>query len=149
MAAHALYCADKVAQGLSIKQVPALVPWDQLREDLRRANRAQVADIPRKLSLMGYELTTGPGESASEIHLTNEAMDRLAKQEHQRWTKDREQMGWRYASVRDDARKFHPSLVSWDDLPESEKEKDRDVIRNLPKLIDAAGLRLRKLAVQR
>ena len=144
MAAHSLYCADKVAQGFSSKEVPALVPWEQLREDLRQANRAQVTDIPHKLALMGYELTPGAGEPASEIHFTSEEIDRLAKREHERWMEERQEMGWRFAPDRDNARKLHPSLLPWENLPASEKEKDRAVIRNLPKLIDAAGLRLRK-----
>jgi hypothetical protein len=149
MAAHSLYCADKIAQGLTAEKLPALVPWDQLPEDLRQANRAQVADIPYKLSILGYELTTGPGKPASEIHFTNQEMNRLAKQEHERWMKEREEMGWRYAPVRDSLRKLHPSVVPWEDLPESEKEKDREVIRNLPKLIDTAGLRLQKQVVRK
>ncbi|MGO8795967.1 MAG: RyR domain-containing protein [Candidatus Sulfotelmatobacter sp.] len=149
MAAHSLYCADKVAQGLSAKEVPALVPWDQLPEDLRQANRAQVADIPDKLSILGYGLTTGPGKAASELHFTNEETDRLAKQEHERWMKEREEMGWQYDPVRDNTRKFHPCLVPWEDLPESEKEKDREVIRKLPKLIDTAGLHLQKQVVRK
>ncbi len=148
-AAHSLYCADKIAQGLSAQELPALVPWDQLSEDLRQANRAQVADIPSKLSILGYELTTGPGKPSSELHFTNQEIDRLAKQEHGRWTKEREQRGWRYAPNRDNDRKLHPSLVLWEDLPESEKEKDREVIRNLPKLIATAGLRLQKQAVRK
>lgn len=148
-AAHSLYFADKVGQGLSNKEVPALVPWKQLPEDLREANRAQVADVPNKLATMGFELTTGPGEPASNIHFTNEEMDRLAKLEHSRWMRDREAVGWRYAPVRDSVRKLHPSLVPWEDLPESEKEKDRAVIQNLPKLIAAAGLRLRRSAIRR
>ena len=144
IAAHSLYCAEQQQQGLSAKDVPALLPWTQLPEDLRQANRSQVADIPYKLSLLGFALTTGPGETPDQVRFTPDEVERLARQEHDRWMKERERMGWRYAPVRDNARKSHPSMVPWESLPDSEKEKDRAVVRNLPKLIAAAGLRLKR-----
>jgi hypothetical protein len=147
MAAHSLYYDDKIAQGLTAADLPALVPWEQLPEDLRQANRAQVADIPEKLGLLGYELTTGAGEPANSLRFTRDEMEQLAQREHDRWMKERESAGWRYAPVRDNARKFHPSLVPWEALPESEKEKDRAVVRSLPTLIETAGLRLQKRVV--
>jgi len=148
VAAHSLYCADQMQRGLSPKDVPALLPWEQLPEDLRQANRSQVADIPYKLSLVGYELTTGPGELPRDLSLSRDEVDRLAEEEHDRWMKDRKRRGWRYSSVRDNARKLHPSMVVWKTLPEAEKEKDRAVIRNLPKLIEMAGLRFRKQTIR-
>jgi len=145
-AAHSLYCTEQLELGLSPKDIPALVPWEQLPEDLREANRSQVADIPYKLSLVGYELTSGTGELAREFSLSEDEIDRLARLEHERWTKDRERMGWRYSAVRDNARKLHPSMLAWELLADSEKKKDKDVIRSLPKLIETAGLRLRRHA---
>ena len=47
--------------------------------------------------------------------------------------------GWTLGA-RDDKARTHPSLVPWDELPESEKEKDRDVVRAIPDLLAAAGL---------
>ena len=44
--------------------------------------------------------------------------------------------------TRDDGAKVHPCLVSWDELPESEKDKDRDAVRNIPVVLAAAGLRV-------
>ena len=55
---------------------------------------------------------------------------------------ERERSGWTHGSLRDDARKHHPGMVPRECLPDSEKEKDREIIRDLPKLIELAGLRL-------
>jgi class 3 adenylate cyclase len=143
IAAHSLYCADVKRSSLSTGH-PTLLRWEQLPEDVRRANRWQVADIPYKLSLVGYELTTGHGELPHLITFSADEIERLAKQEHDRWRKERERMGWRFSAVRDNARKLHPSLVAWEYLQESEREKDRAVIRNIPKLLEIAGLRVRR-----
>ena len=143
IAAHLLYCADRAASG-TMADPSALLPWAQLPEDIRETNRSQVADIPYKLSLVGYELTANYGVAAQDLRLTRDQIETLALQEHDRWRMERQRMGWIYAPVRDNSRKFHPSLVGWDALPESEKEKDREVIRNLPKLIEKAGFRLRE-----
>ncbi len=59
---------------------------------------------------------------------------------------DRLRHGWTFALERDNLRKHHPLLVPWDELSEVEKDKDRDTIRNLPRLIQKAGFRVRKLA---
>jgi hypothetical protein len=51
--------------------------------------------------------------------------ERLAENTHDVWARQRLAEGWRYGPQRDDAKKTHPSLVSYKDLPESEKEYDR------------------------
>ena len=38
--------------------------------------------------------------------------------------------------------KRHPLLVPWDELPESEREKDRDAFRNLPQMLGLVGYEL-------
>ena len=40
--------------------------------------------------------------------------------------------------VRDNARLHQPLLIPYDDLPEREKEKDRDTNRNIPRLLAQA-----------
>jgi len=60
---------------------------------------------------------------------------------------DRRRHNWTYAPLRDNARKHHPLLVPWEKLSEMEKEKDREVVRNLPKL--AATLALKEVITSR
>lgn len=141
-AAHQLYCQKQLAKGDLPADSPAHLKWQDLPEDYREANRSQVADIPFKLGLVGYELSSGPGLHPKGMNLTAEQIEMLAKKEHERWAMERERSGWTYGSHRDDARKHHPNMVPWEHLPDSEKEKDRETIRDLPKLIELAGLRL-------
>lgn len=144
-AAHEFYCAEALVRGETSEKNSALCPWKNLPEYLREANRAQVADIPNKLHWLGYELAPGYGISPSEITITATQIEQLAIREHERWMDERTREGWTYASKRDNARRHHPLLVAWDELSGPEKEKDRDTVRNLPRLIEKAGFRVRKL----
>ncbi|MEK7862333.1 MAG: RyR domain-containing protein, partial [Chloroflexota bacterium] len=54
-----------------------------------------------------------------------EAAERLAEHVHDVWAERRIAEGWRYGPTRDDEARTHPDLVSYADLPESEKEYDR------------------------
>jgi class 3 adenylate cyclase len=145
MAAHALYCEQLIRGGVTPGQAPSIRPWAELSEDFRHANRVQVADIPNKLYELGYELAPSHGFAPSEIKITSHQLEELAIREHDRWLAERTRQGWSYGPVRDNARKQHPCLIPWADLPEGEKQKDRDTVINLPELIEKAGFRVRKI----
>ncbi len=107
--------------------------------------RAVVGDIPNKLRHLGYELAPSYGQRPSEIAISDADIEQLAIREHDRWMAERRRSGWTYAATRDNARKHHPLLVPWENLSDEEKEKDRDPIRNLPKLVERAGFRVRRI----
>ncbi len=144
-AAHAAYYAEAEARGEAPESNPSMRSWDQLTEDLRDANRAQVADIPNKLAFLGYELTTRHGVSALDIKITDEQVEQMSMREHERWLAERKRNGWTYGPKRDNARKRHPLMIPWEDLKESDKQKDRDTIRNFPQLVEKADFRVRRL----
>jgi len=144
-AVHEAYCEEARAKGETPETNRSLRPWEELTEDLRNSNRAQVEDIPNKLRMVGLELAATNGPGPIEMPLTDEQIEQLAIREHERWMAEREQSGWTYAPVRDNVRKYHPSMVGWNRLSESEKDKDRDAIRGLPELIEKAGFRVRRI----
>lgn len=145
-AAHDGYCAEARTRGERPETNSSIRPWSELPHDFKEANRAQVADIPNKLRLLGYELAPGFGLPPSEMNFSDAQIEDLSIREHDRWMEDRQMHGWTYAPERDNARKKHPLIVPWEDLSEPEREKDRDTIRNLPRLIEKAGFRVRKCA---
>jgi ryanodine receptor 2 len=49
----------------------------------------------------------------------------LARNTHEVWAAGRIAEGWSYGKVRNDAKKHHPCLVPYEELPEPEKEYDR------------------------
>jgi class 3 adenylate cyclase len=142
-AVHQDYCEKARERGETPDQNPSMLPWDQIPEDLRDANRAQAADIPNKLRLLGFELTAIGGSPAMELRISGEQVEALAAREHIRWMRERQANGWTYGKPRDNKLKRHPLLVPWEELDEEHREKDRDVIRALPQRIHDANYRVK------
>ena len=81
------------------------------------------------------------------IELPQELMnlaEEMAKKVHEVWSAGRMAEGWTYGEKRDDARKTHPCLVPYEELPESEKEYDRNTSIETLKFIVNAGYQIKK-----
>lgn len=83
--------------------------------------------------------TSGIELSADVLELA----ERLAEHVHDVWASERLADGWRYGPRRDDAKKEHPSLVPYAELPESEKKYDRNTAIGTLKAIVALGYEIR------
>jgi len=68
----------------------------------------------------------------------------LAENVHDIWATGRMAEGWTYGQYRDDKRKFHPCLVPYVCLPESERKYDRDSALETLKVIHKMGYRISK-----
>ncbi|MEW6572772.1 MAG: RyR domain-containing protein [Bacillota bacterium] len=73
-----------------------------------------------------------------------ELTELLAKNAHDTWAKQRIAEGWRYGPKRDDGKKEHPCLVPYEQLPESEKQYDRNAALETLKAIIALGYKIEK-----
>lgn len=73
-----------------------------------------------------------------------ELTERIAENVHDIWAKGRIAEGWSYGPQRDDKKKETPCLVPYGDLPEGEKEYDRNTALETLKLIMALGYRIEK-----
>jgi ryanodine receptor 2 len=79
---------------------------------------------------------------SSQVKLSNEILELtelLARNAHDHWAQQRMSEGWKYGPKRDDARKEHPCLVPYEQLPDSEKEYDRKTAMETLKAITALG----------
>lgn len=65
--------------------------------------------------------------------------ERLAENAHDLWAAERLAQGWTHGPARDDARKHHPCLIPYADLPESEKTFDRQTALGTLQAILALG----------
>ena len=68
--------------------------------------------------------------------------ERIAENVHEVWAKARIDEGWTYGEKRDDIHKKHPCLVPYDELPEEEKEYDRNTAMNTIKMVKKLGFRI-------
>lgn len=78
----------------------------------------------------------------SDIQLPEELnplLEAMAKNVHETWAQERINQGWTYGEKRDDAQKHHPCLVAYNELPEEEKDHDRNTSVQTLKLILKLG----------
>lgn len=71
-------------------------------------------------------------------------VEQLAHNVHENWALGRLNDGWTFGPVRDDVLKQHPCLVEYDELPESEKDYDRQTAVETLKLIMKLGWTIEK-----
>ena len=72
----------------------------------------------------------------------NSLLEKLSKNAHENWAKQRMIDGWKYGPRRDDQKREHPCLVPYEQLPESEKEYDRKTAIESIKTIIAYGYQI-------
>ncbi len=144
-AAHEVFRTAMVADGYTYAKVPdaehkksdSLVDYDDLGPLKQEENRANVRDIPAKLDTVGCLMVPAATEPVP-ASLTDDEIEELSEEEHERWMRDLGP-GWRYGRPTDKERKVHEAYLPWNDLPEEQKEKDRNLVREIPTILARAG----------
>lgn len=68
--------------------------------------------------------------------------EQMSKNVHEVWAETRISQGWIYGEQRNDELKTHPCLVPYEELPEEEKEYDRNTSIGTLKLIMKLGFKI-------
>lgn len=71
-------------------------------------------------------------------------MEELSKSNHDTWSMHRIAEGWTYGPNRDDSKKEHPCIVPYEELPEIEKDYDRNTSGETLKAIYKLGFAITK-----
>lgn len=148
------------------KTSASLKPFDELPDSFKEDNLDAAKKMPAKLASVEYTIapyTMGQGIDT----FPNEALEILAKNEHDRWVANKIKGGWTYGKERDNQAKRHPALLPWralteserlalypqnpeviglEALSESEKQKDRDQFDGLPAMLKQFGYAVSKLS---
>ena len=83
----------------------------------------------------------------SDVELPKELealVEQMSKNVHEVWAETRIKQGWKYGSERNDELKTHPCLIPYEELPEDEKEYDRNTSIGTLKLIMKLGFDISK-----
>lgn len=86
-------------------------------------------------------------EDTSKIELSAEVLalaEQLAKNTHEVWAASRIREGWTLGPRRSDERREHPCLIPYEELPEEEKEYDRNTSQETLRLILKLGYKIVK-----
>ena len=107
--------------------------FDDLPDEIKLSNIDNAAHIPTKLLSIGYKIRpVKKGFKSFALHLNEEEIETMARVEHIRWSWEKRLNGWTFGSAKDDIKKTHPSLIPYEELSESEKEKDRELVKLIP-----------------
>lgn len=139
VAIHDAYLRSKAGQA----DDPSARSWDDLDESLRVSSQAHADDIFDKLRRI--DCTVHPVYGSIELlQFSATELEILAEMEHRRWNDERLAAGWTLGNNRDVPKKTTPYLVEWDELPEDIKDYDRQLISDLPNVLAAVGLEIRR-----
>lgn len=110
--------------------------FDDLPDEIKYSNIDNAAHIPTKLLSIGFKIRpVKKGFKPVTLQLSEDEIETMSIVEHIRWSWDKRLNGWTYGDVKDEIKKTHPGLIPYNDLPESEKEKDRELVRLIPSLL--------------
>jgi len=118
---------------------PGASAWDLLPKTTQTAFRRQADEIAQMLGTIGA-VVLPIEEGGHPFQVRPVELEVLAEQEHERWMRDRRAGGWCHGPRRDSADRTHPSMIPYSELPESERDKDRERVLRFPGLLVAAGL---------
>lgn len=85
--------------------------------------------------------------NTSDVRLPEELgglIEKIAENVHEVWAQSRIDQGWTYGEVRSDTLKQHPCLIPYSELPEIEKDYDRNTALGTLKLICHLGYKITK-----
>ena len=81
----------------------------------------------------------------SDVNLSDDLqllVEQMSKNVHEVWAETRIRQGWTYGEQRSDELKTHPCLIPYEELPEEEKEYDRNTSVETLKLIMKLGFNI-------
>jgi hypothetical protein len=143
--------------------------WEELDEPRKESNRAQARAIAGKLDSIHCAVAPLQNwDATKDFTFTEEELENLAIDEHNRWWRERLDAGWKSIPMPDAEdpdevmrlleearrRKEHPCLIPWADLLELDAEMDRRfgermarfaeldriAVREIPERLAAVGL---------
>lgn len=138
---HSLYNEDQVKR---YPDKPLAYPaFSDLPDDLKYSNIRQAQGIYSHLAAFGLTVDT-KGKPGQLAFIENDLLESMAEREHNMWVYERIQSGWSLGE-KDTANKKTPYLIPYANLSEEIKELDRNVIRNIPLLLDSLDLGIYKI----
>jgi serine phosphatase RsbU (regulator of sigma subunit) len=109
------------------------IDFDDLPDEIKYSNIDNATHIPTKLLSIGYKIRqVKKGFKPFALHLNEQEIETMARVEHMRWSWEKRLNGWTFGKVKDEVTKVHPSLIPYEQLSESEKEKDRELVKLIP-----------------
>jgi len=137
----------------TMKTHPGLVPYEQLNDMEIQRNTQMVSITIESIYALGFEVVK---EREAKVDNTEakvpqellQLVEFLAENMHDIWAHRKMQEGWKFGEVRDNDKKFHPNLMPYCELSESDRELDRDASYGIIGSLLNLGYSIRKAAAE-
>jgi hypothetical protein len=139
------YIHHQKSLGKDLPEKEVMIPWDALPEHVKELNRRQADQIGVKLKAIGCGIAPLTDWESVFYQFSSSEIELMARMEHENWMQHLQSNGWTYApGEKNLGQKTHPDLLSWEDLPEAEKEKNLNTVREIPRFLSRAGFQVEK-----
>ena len=143
-AIHEDYIMNEAAKGNTPKSNPSMVPWEMLPDDLKESNRQQADHLSIRLKAFDYEIAALTDFDRASFEFSPDEIEGMARMEHERWYEEKRDAGYSYGPGPKTS-KTHPDLVPYDSLSEEAKDKDRRMVKGLPRFLAKAGFQIGRI----
>lgn len=118
-----------------IRSMESIVAMSQLagKQSFERSSLPPEAQL--NLHVNGQEFLS----LVQQLDLTGEILEKLAAAAHQVFFEHMQEQGYKYGDITNDIEKTHSSLVLFDQLPDDEKNQNRDLVRDIAKKLAGTG----------
>ncbi|MGA2120481.1 MAG: RyR domain-containing protein [Methanoregula sp.] len=144
-AIHQEYIEQEKKAGATPESNPSVRPWDELPHRLKESNLRQVEDIWKTLHMIHCAIGLSTSGREPVFVFTDSEAEFLAEKEHRQWVNERLKKGWTYGKNRDDQQKIHDCIIPWEQLPEAQRQKDRNAVQALPGVLAKVYLKIVRL----
>ena len=136
-ALHETYVGHRLSEGAAPDK-PSLRPWDRLDEAYRESIRQAADQIAVKLRALRCTRAPAGSKGVPVDRFEDEDVEVLARMEHARWCADRLLAGWRAGKASFEKRTT-PHIVGWEELDEATRDIDRELVREIPRIVRRVG----------
>jgi RyR domain/PAS fold len=144
-AIHEEYRDQQKKAGTIPESNPSMLPWDQLPHRLKDSNLRQAGEIWKMLHMINCTIGLSISGREPLFVFSDAETEFLAEKEHERWVEERLKKGWVYGKDRDDLRKIHGCIIPWEQLSETQRQKDKNAMSALPAILAKVYLNIIRL----
>jgi hypothetical protein len=123
------------------RSMEAIIKMSQLSDKSVFERSSLPSEHQLDLHVNGREFTA----IMNQLELNNENTEIMAISFHKTYCEFLEKKNYRWGPVTDDAKKLHSSLMPYAELPEDEKEQNRNNVRDIPRKLEKVGYLLDKV----
>ncbi len=121
--------------------------WHQLDPVDKTQTLTRSRFLLSMLHIAGFNVCRAQ-DSDNPLYFTRDVLDLLAEMEHDRWSRERIEAGWRYDAKTDKDRRVTPYRIPWSKIPEKVRLWDREAVKYLPKLLLRSGYSIKSMYQQ-